>query len=121
MLAALDRPGVRLINTLSEADFKGEEPSRYGRPGRIPGSVNLPWPGLTDPETHRFIPLDEAAQRIEAIGAPGAERIVCYCGGGISATRACSCCTAWATPTSPFTTPRWPNGRATRTCRSSAG
>jgi len=86
VLAAIDQPGVGLINTLSEADFKGAEPSRYGRPGRIPGSVNLPWPGLTDPETHRFVPLEDAAQRIEAIGAPEAERIVCYCGGGISAT-----------------------------------
>ena len=86
VLAVLDRPGVRLINTLSEADFKGEEPSRYGRPGRIPGSVNLPWPGLTDADSHRFIPLDEAQRRLEALGAPAAERIVCYCGGGISAT-----------------------------------
>ena len=86
VLADLDQPGVRLINTLSEADFKGAEPSRYGRPGRIPGSVNLPWPTLADPETGRLIPLEEAARRLEAIGAPAAERIVCYCGGGISAT-----------------------------------
>ncbi len=84
--AAIDQPGVCLINTLSEADFKGEEPSRYGRPGRIPRSVNLPWPALTDPESSRFIALDEAERRIEALGAPQAGRIVCYCGGGISAT-----------------------------------
>jgi thiosulfate/3-mercaptopyruvate sulfurtransferase len=86
VLAALDQPGVRLINTLSEADFKGEEPSRYGRPGRIPGSANLPWPGLIEPENHRFIPLDEAERRLAALGAPAAKRIICYCGGGISAT-----------------------------------
>ena len=83
---AIDEPGVCLINTLGETDFKGEEPSRYGRRGRIPRSVNLPWPTLTDPESNRFIPLDEAERRIEALGAPQAERIVCYCGGGISAT-----------------------------------
>jgi thiosulfate/3-mercaptopyruvate sulfurtransferase len=86
VLAAIDNPGICLINTLSEPDFKGEEPSRYGRPGRIPGSVNLPWPSLSDPETNLLIPLDEAAKRIEALGADKAERIVCYCGGGISAT-----------------------------------
>ena len=86
VLAGLDDPGICRINTLSEADFKGEEPSRYGRPGRIPGSVNLPWPSLTDPETKLLIPLAEAAKRIEALGADKAERIVCYCGGGISAT-----------------------------------
>jgi thiosulfate/3-mercaptopyruvate sulfurtransferase len=86
VLAGLDDPGICLINTLSEPDFKGEEPSRYGRPGRIPGSVNLPWPSLTDPETKLLIPLAEAAQRLEALGADKAARIVCYCGGGISAT-----------------------------------
>ena len=86
VLAALDDPGTRLVNTLSEADFAGEEPSRYGRPGRIPGSVNLPWPGLTGPDGNLFIGLEDAAGRLAALGAPEAERIVCYCGGGISAT-----------------------------------
>jgi thiosulfate/3-mercaptopyruvate sulfurtransferase len=86
VLQAIGDPSVCLINTLSEPDFRGAEPSRYGRPGHIPRSANLPWPGLTDPETSTFIPLEEAAQRINAIGADRAERIVCYCGGGISAT-----------------------------------
>ncbi|MGH6897441.1 MAG: sulfurtransferase [Geminicoccaceae bacterium] len=86
VLDALHDPSVCLVNTLSEPDFCGAEPSRYGRPGRIPGSVNLPWPSLTIPETNVLIPLDEAARRFEAIGADRAERIVCYCGGGISAT-----------------------------------
>jgi thiosulfate/3-mercaptopyruvate sulfurtransferase len=86
VLRAIDDPGVCLINTLSEPDFRGEQPSRYGRPGHIPRSVNLPWPDLTDPETNAFISLNKAAKRIDAIGADRAERIVCYCGGGISAT-----------------------------------
>ncbi len=86
VLNAIDDPGACLINTLSEPDFRGDEPSRYGRPGHIPNSVNLPWPDLTEPETNVFVPLEEAAQRIEALGARQADRIVCYCGGGISAT-----------------------------------
>jgi thiosulfate/3-mercaptopyruvate sulfurtransferase len=86
VLQALDDPSVCLINTLSEPDFRGVEPSRYGRPGHIPRSVNLPWPGLTEPETNVLIPLDQAAKRAQALGADRAERIVCYCGGGISAT-----------------------------------
>lgn len=84
--AAIDDPGTCLINTLSRADFRGEGPSRYGRPGHIPKSVNLPWPDLVDPETNTFIPLDEAKARLEALGAQSAGRVVCYCGGGISAT-----------------------------------
>lgn len=86
VLGALGDPGVCLINTLAEPDFRGAEPSRYGRPGHIPGSVNLPWPGLTDPENGTFIPLEEAKARLAALGADRAARRVCYCGGGISAT-----------------------------------
>jgi thiosulfate/3-mercaptopyruvate sulfurtransferase len=86
VVAALGDSGTRLINTLSAADFEGAEPSRYGRAGHIPGSVNLPWPGLTRPESNLFISLEDAAARLSALGAPAAERIVCYCGGGISAT-----------------------------------
>jgi thiosulfate/3-mercaptopyruvate sulfurtransferase len=86
VLSAIDDPTARLVNTLSLADFRGEEPSRYGRSGRIPHSVNLPWPELTDPESGTFIPLDEAQARLAAIGADRADRVVCYCGGGISAT-----------------------------------
>jgi thiosulfate/3-mercaptopyruvate sulfurtransferase len=37
VLQAIDDQGVCLINTLSEPDFRGDEPSRYGRPGHIPG------------------------------------------------------------------------------------
>ena len=88
VLAAIEDGGTCLVNTLSVADFRGEEPSRYGRPGRIPGSVNLPWPELTHPESGTFIPLEEARARLAAIGAEGAARAVCYCGGGISATEA---------------------------------
>jgi thiosulfate/3-mercaptopyruvate sulfurtransferase len=86
VLHAIDDSGACLINTLSEPDFRGLEPSRYGRPGHIPKSVNLPWPDLTEPETNVLVPLDQVAQRIEGLGAGRAERIVCYCGGGISAT-----------------------------------
>jgi thiosulfate/3-mercaptopyruvate sulfurtransferase len=86
VLKAIDDPGICLINTLSEPDFRGAEPSRYGRPGHILGSVNLAWPSLTVAGTNVLISLDEAARRLEALGADRAERIVCYCGGGISAT-----------------------------------
>jgi thiosulfate/3-mercaptopyruvate sulfurtransferase len=88
VLKAIGDPGTCLVNTLSVTDFQGEEPSRYGRPGRVPRSVNLPWPDLTDPERGTFIPLEQAQARLAAIGAERAERVVCYCGGGISATEA---------------------------------
>lgn len=87
VLEATRDPSVLLINTLGEADFRGLAPSRYGRPGRIPSSVNLPFATLTGSDG-RMTPLDQAAARVEGLGASAAERIICYCGGGISATEA---------------------------------
>lgn len=87
VLAATRDPTTLLINTLTQADFAGLQPSRYGRPGRIPSSVSLPFPDLTGADG-TMIPLASAAAKIESLGVPAAERIVCYCGGGISATEA---------------------------------
>ncbi len=82
---ALHDPSVCLINALNPDYHRGEGESRYGRPGRIPGSVNVPARVLTR-ETHEFVSLDEAAARFAEVGAGPADRIITYCGGGISAT-----------------------------------
>jgi thiosulfate/3-mercaptopyruvate sulfurtransferase len=74
-----------LLNALSPAVFRGEE-NRYGRAGRIPGSVNVYAHSIVDPETHRLLPRAELRERFGAVGALNGERVVAYCGGGISAT-----------------------------------
>ena len=47
---------------------KGLEPSRYGRAGRIPGSVNVSAATLIDPATKAFLPLAEAEAKFAAQG-----------------------------------------------------
>jgi thiosulfate/3-mercaptopyruvate sulfurtransferase len=74
-----------LLNALSPAVFRGEE-NRYGRAGRIPGSVNVYAHSIVDPETHRLLAPDELRERFAGVGALDGERVVAYCGGGISAT-----------------------------------
>src|SRR5712664_2014168 len=49
-----------VVNALGPQFHRGLEPSRYGRPGRIPGSVNVSAATLLDPETKAFVPLTEA-------------------------------------------------------------
>lgn len=86
VLAARNEPGTVVVNALLPQYHRGLEPSRYGRPGRVPGSVNVPAPTLVDPETKRFLPLDEARARFAAQGVTPDKRVIAYCGGGISAT-----------------------------------
>jgi thiosulfate/3-mercaptopyruvate sulfurtransferase len=75
-----------LVNALPAATFRGEGPTSYSRPGRIPGSVSAPSADLLDGETLRFKGPDALAQRLDAAGALGDEPVIAYCGGGISAT-----------------------------------
>ena len=58
----------------------------YGRPGRIPGSVNVPVASLLDPDTGAFRPPQALRQAFEAAGALGGRRVIAYCGGGIAAS-----------------------------------
>jgi thiosulfate/3-mercaptopyruvate sulfurtransferase len=85
LAAHRDRDTV-VVNALNGQLHKGLEPSRYGRPGRIPGSVNVSAATLVDPQTKGFVPLVEAEKKFEAQGVTRDKRVVAYCGGGISAT-----------------------------------
>ncbi len=84
--AAIGSNDTMTVNALGPQFHGGLEPSRYGRPGRVPGSVNVSAATLVDPKTKAFVPLAEAAARFEAQGITRAKKVICYCGGGISAT-----------------------------------
>ena len=75
-----------MVNALAPEFHLGAGESRYGRPGRIPGSVNVPAACLLDPSNGAFVPLDEARRLHEEAGITSDRRVVAYCGGGISAT-----------------------------------
>ena len=56
----------------------------YGRKGHITGSVNVHYDELLD--GNRFRPADELRASLAAKGLLDADRVIAYCGGGISAT-----------------------------------
>ena len=86
VLAAGGDRGTVVVNALNEQLHKGLEPSRYGRPGHIPGSCNVSAATLIDPATKAFVPLTEAEPKFAAQGFSRDKRVIAYCGGGISAT-----------------------------------
>jgi thiosulfate/3-mercaptopyruvate sulfurtransferase len=86
VLAAIGATDAVTVNALGPQFHKGEEPSRYGRPGRIPGSVNVPAAGLLDARDKTLAPLESAAAQFAAAGITPDKRVIAYCGGGISAT-----------------------------------
>jgi thiosulfate/3-mercaptopyruvate sulfurtransferase len=86
VLAAVGRPNTVILNALGPQFHKGLEPSRYGRPGRIPGSVNVPAATLINAARKDFVTPIGAEAMFAAQGVTQDKRVICYCGGGISAT-----------------------------------
>ena len=86
VLAATGDPDIAIVNALGPQFHQGLEPSRYGRPGRIPGSVNVPAASLIDPQSKTFTSLDDAAVKFADAGVTKDRGVIVYCGGGISAT-----------------------------------
>jgi thiosulfate/3-mercaptopyruvate sulfurtransferase len=73
------------VNALSPEVYRGEK-NVYGRPGHIPGSHNVFYDSLLDPESGIFRPIAELRERFANTGALASPRVITYCGGGISAT-----------------------------------
>ena len=82
---AIGNADVCTINALSAELHRGES-ERYGRAGRIPGSVNLPATSLQSPADRTFPTPDDAQAAFENIGLRHDQRSIVYCGGGIAAT-----------------------------------
>lgn len=85
MLAAIGDGAVCTLNALAPDLHSGENP-RYGRPGRIPGSTNVPAAALFDPATRELVAPATAVEIFAAAGATSDRRVLNYCGGGIAAT-----------------------------------
>lgn len=83
--AAIGARDTVTINALGPQYHRGLEPSRYGRAGRIPGSVNVPAATLTD-ATKRLVAPADADAKFAAQGVTKDKQVIAYCGGGISAT-----------------------------------
>jgi thiosulfate/3-mercaptopyruvate sulfurtransferase len=91
VLEAIDDDSCHLVNALRPADHAGTGLVKYGRPGRIPGSVNVPATGdeaviLADDDT--YLPREALRERFADAGVTESDRVITYCGGGIAASSA---------------------------------
>ena len=85
VIDAIDNPDTIILNSLTADIHKGQNP-RYGRPGRIPKSKNIPFHELLDAETGRFKTIEELTKIFEINKITKDKNIVNYCGGGIAAS-----------------------------------
>ncbi len=85
VVTAIDDPTTCVVNALDRAQHRGET-TNYARPGRIPGSANVPALELVDAATQRYRPLEELRTLFAEVDGSGAGRVITYCGGGIAAS-----------------------------------
>ena len=83
--AAIGDPRACTINALASDLHRGHNP-RYGRPGRVPGSVNVPALSLVDETSLTLKSPDVVSAAFAEVGAEPSKRMLVYCGGGIAAT-----------------------------------
>ena len=82
----LDASELTVIDARAAARFRGdvEEPRPGMRSGHIPGSVNVPFATLLDPETSQLLPIDVLRSRFESIALETGSLVV-SCGSGVTA------------------------------------
>ncbi|WP_314952407.1 sulfurtransferase [Bradyrhizobium cosmicum] len=83
--ARIGDPSTVIVNALGPQFHEGREPSRYGRPGRVPGSVNVPAATLVKADK-TLTSFADAEAKFAAAGVTRDKNVILYCGGGISAT-----------------------------------
>ena len=84
MKEALENDDFIFVNALTHKQFCGEG-THYGRPGRIPKSINIPALNLLNQNTGKFLPPSEMWDLMKPL-IDTDKSIVSYCGGGIAAT-----------------------------------
>jgi thiosulfate/3-mercaptopyruvate sulfurtransferase len=85
VIKSINNKSVVLLNYLTEDIYSGKKP-RYGRPRRIPNSINIPFNDLLDQVTGKFKPLEEIKLIFERKENKKDQLILNYCGEGIAAS-----------------------------------
>ncbi|RAQ94553.1 sulfurtransferase [Thermogemmatispora tikiterensis] len=86
VLAALGQAGIQVIDARDVGQYSGRVVRRPGRPGHIPGAINIPREELVDPQTGQFRSNEELAAVFARAGLRPEERVIAYCNGGVAAT-----------------------------------
>ena len=83
----LETGSEQILDARSAGRFLAKEPEPRPdcRSGHIPGSFNLPFNALIDPETSTMRPRGELTLRLEECGIDKTQPVVTTCGSGVTA------------------------------------
>lgn len=84
--AAINRPGVKLVDARSPAEIAGTELRGIKRGGHIESSVAVYWEDFFDADTHRHKPAAEIARLFREKGVTEDQEVITYCQVGMRAS-----------------------------------
>jgi thiosulfate/3-mercaptopyruvate sulfurtransferase len=80
--AAIEKPGVRLLDARSANEFAGTDLRGNPRGGAIPSATNLFWEDTLEGEFQSFRPADDLTLLFDSHGLSQNDDIITYCQGG---------------------------------------
>jgi thiosulfate/3-mercaptopyruvate sulfurtransferase len=86
VLKLLGQQDVTLIDARDRRQYTGALVRRPGRPGHIPGALNIPREEIIDSETGTFRDNEDLARVFSHTHVLPQQHIVAYCNGGVAAT-----------------------------------
>ena len=76
---------MRIFDARATERYEGRSEPVDARPGHIPGALSRPFADNLVTPGGRLRSRDELRAAFEALGAFEAEKVVCYCGSGVTA------------------------------------
>lgn len=86
VLKSIQNHDIRIINALPAGMYDGSSEFVFGRKGRIPNSVNIPFVSLHEAATGSYLSAYQLRNNFDQVNVSDAKHIIAYCGGGIAAS-----------------------------------
>jgi thiosulfate/3-mercaptopyruvate sulfurtransferase len=88
VLSSLGEQGVILLDVRDHGQYTGAIVRGHGRPGHIPGALNIPREEFINPADATFRSNEQLTQIFTQAGVKPEQHVIAYCNGGVAATTA---------------------------------
>jgi thiosulfate/3-mercaptopyruvate sulfurtransferase len=86
VVAAINKPGVKIVDARTAAEINGQNTGNVRRGGFVPSSIPVYWEDLLDPTGKTFKSADELKGIYEAHGILPSHQVIAYCLVGMRAS-----------------------------------